>query len=342
MERFAPITTICVAGVCTGSAVDCSAQSGDCTLGICNAGTGSCEAWPVAEGTPCEDGEACTTQDSCRVGVCTGGPPPDCDDGNICTADGCLDGACIYSSSGACSISGDMHYYRGAVSEPSTKPVPDVEIDASLDGSPEAMTDPTGFFQVDGQSGTLAVTTLPKYGASRAADHNGAISSFDAAFVAQFAVQQIALSPNQQIAGDVSNNGSVSSFDAALVAQFAAQLVDHFPVADQLGSDWAFARCDNYTGAFDHDCGDPLYVHDPLTQTETDDFFAILYGDVTGNWEAQGGKSGTAEMKAPGRPAPWRPTARQGGRRATPEDPGDPCHAFPGRLDRWSCRRRAT
>jgi cysteine-rich repeat protein len=38
---------------------------------------------------PCNDGNACTTADTCSDGVCVGGPPPNCDDGNLCTDDSC-------------------------------------------------------------------------------------------------------------------------------------------------------------------------------------------------------------------------------------------------------------
>jgi hypothetical protein len=38
---------------------------------------------------PCDDGDACTSADTCAAGLCTGGPPPDCDDGDPCTAESC-------------------------------------------------------------------------------------------------------------------------------------------------------------------------------------------------------------------------------------------------------------
>jgi hypothetical protein len=41
------------------------------------------------DGTPCNDGSACTTNDTCQGGTCVGGPPPDCDDNNVCTTDTC-------------------------------------------------------------------------------------------------------------------------------------------------------------------------------------------------------------------------------------------------------------
>src|SRR2546422_8230868 len=37
----------------------------------------------------CDDGNACTTHDTCGGGHCAGGPAPNCDDGNGCTDDAC-------------------------------------------------------------------------------------------------------------------------------------------------------------------------------------------------------------------------------------------------------------
>ncbi|MBM4370922.1 MAG: hypothetical protein FJ098_04665, partial [Deltaproteobacteria bacterium] len=38
---------------------------------------------------PCEDEDACTVGDTCAGGECLGGPPPDCDDQDPCTAESC-------------------------------------------------------------------------------------------------------------------------------------------------------------------------------------------------------------------------------------------------------------
>ena len=38
---------------------------------------------------PCNDGNACTTNDTCGGGTCVGGAPPNCNDGNVCTTDSC-------------------------------------------------------------------------------------------------------------------------------------------------------------------------------------------------------------------------------------------------------------
>lgn len=42
-----------------------------------------------SDATSCEDGLFCTTSDTCRDGVCIGGGPRGCDDGNACTSDAC-------------------------------------------------------------------------------------------------------------------------------------------------------------------------------------------------------------------------------------------------------------
>jgi subtilisin family serine protease len=41
------------------------------------------------DGTPCDDGDACTAEDSCEQNECQGGAPADCDDDNPCTDDRC-------------------------------------------------------------------------------------------------------------------------------------------------------------------------------------------------------------------------------------------------------------
>ncbi|MFQ5461272.1 MAG: hypothetical protein ACE5E5_01460, partial [Phycisphaerae bacterium] len=38
---------------------------------------------------PCDDANACTTGDTCSLGICVGGAPPNCNDGNVCTDDSC-------------------------------------------------------------------------------------------------------------------------------------------------------------------------------------------------------------------------------------------------------------
>ena len=63
------------------------ADEDPCTEDSCDPETGECLSTP-SQGA-CEDGNLCTTDDSCATGTCVGGPPRDCDDGNPCTVDSC-------------------------------------------------------------------------------------------------------------------------------------------------------------------------------------------------------------------------------------------------------------
>ncbi|MBK8913180.1 MAG: hypothetical protein IPM64_01030 [Phycisphaerales bacterium] len=69
-----------------------------CTLDICD-GLGNCIVVNRPDGTPCNDGNLCTVGDRCIGGVCVGGPPVVCDDGNPCTTDTCnpATGLCVFT-----------------------------------------------------------------------------------------------------------------------------------------------------------------------------------------------------------------------------------------------------
>ena len=116
----------CQAGACGGTSYDCD-DSLPCTVDTCD-GNGGCEhaikdGWcligPVNcvpagtdrpgsfceacitsksktqwsdkdAGTPCNDWDVCTEDESCQGGSCAGGNAKNCDDGNQCTLDDCL------------------------------------------------------------------------------------------------------------------------------------------------------------------------------------------------------------------------------------------------------------
>lgn len=62
---------------------DGNLTSGDCCSSLCE----------LEVALPCDDGDACTTDDQCDASAsCVGGPPPDCDDGDLCTQDSCNPG----------------------------------------------------------------------------------------------------------------------------------------------------------------------------------------------------------------------------------------------------------
>lgn len=95
-----PCTTgeVCSGGTCSGGTpTDCSNLDDQCTVGVCNPGTGACEAQPTNENMPCDDGEACNTGEVCVAGTCQGGSPTDCSD----LDDQCNVGVCN-ENTGAC------------------------------------------------------------------------------------------------------------------------------------------------------------------------------------------------------------------------------------------------
>jgi DNA-binding beta-propeller fold protein YncE len=72
-----------------GPGTICSLRDADpqCNEAVCVAGAG-CAVQPKAGGTGCEDGDACTIDDTCQSGVCIG-TSLSCEDGNACTDDTC-------------------------------------------------------------------------------------------------------------------------------------------------------------------------------------------------------------------------------------------------------------
>src|SRR6185295_15390610 len=76
---------ICGDGLIRGTETCDDAGANGSPAGCCSA---SCQI--KSSGSSCDDGNACTTTDTCDgTDHCAGGPPPDCDDHNVCTADSC-------------------------------------------------------------------------------------------------------------------------------------------------------------------------------------------------------------------------------------------------------------
>jgi 6-phosphogluconolactonase (cycloisomerase 2 family) len=89
----------CQGGVCTPGAATVCAASDQCHVaGTCNPGTGNCTNPLKADGSRCDDGNACTRIDSCQAGACVGASPVICTPSDSCHAAGACD-----PLSGACS-----------------------------------------------------------------------------------------------------------------------------------------------------------------------------------------------------------------------------------------------
>jgi RHS repeat-associated protein len=81
-------TDTCQAGVCVGAnSITCGGdQCRD--AGACNIQTGACMNPPKANGTACNDSNACTQTDACQAGTCTGANPITCTASDQCHAVG--------------------------------------------------------------------------------------------------------------------------------------------------------------------------------------------------------------------------------------------------------------
>jgi RHS repeat-associated protein len=131
----------CQSGTCLGTnPIVCTASDACHGVGLCNPSTGLCSNPAAANGTTCNDGNACTQTDVCTGGVCAGGnpvacaasdachlagtcdptsgvcstpPAPNgtaCNDSNSCTqSDTCVAGACVGANPVACMASDQCH-----------------------------------------------------------------------------------------------------------------------------------------------------------------------------------------------------------------------------------------
>ncbi|MCO4763354.1 MAG: SMP-30/gluconolactonase/LRE family protein [Myxococcales bacterium] len=78
----------CQSGVCAaGEAKDCKSDN-PCLVASCDAQTGACTTAPAGNGSACDDGDKCTSNDTCKAGQCAG-TTTDCDDKNPCTTNAC-------------------------------------------------------------------------------------------------------------------------------------------------------------------------------------------------------------------------------------------------------------
>ena len=93
---------LCQNGNCEQGAPPLCEDGNPCTNDSCDSESG-CLYIPD-DGADCSDDNPCNGLETCSEGVCAGGLPPDCDDGDICTADSCdpLIGCVSAADPGAC------------------------------------------------------------------------------------------------------------------------------------------------------------------------------------------------------------------------------------------------
>ena len=80
------LTDLCESGACLGGDPQVCVDGNECTQDTCDSQKG-CVFIFVSDA--CDDGNPCTTENTCEEGVCGKGIPTPCDDDNPCTLNGC-------------------------------------------------------------------------------------------------------------------------------------------------------------------------------------------------------------------------------------------------------------
>jgi hypothetical protein len=104
-ENACTVGDLCQGGTCKAGAAKSCPGGSVCSEATCDVATAKCALQPKPEGTACDDGSPCTSNDACKAGTCQGAGT-NCDDGNPCTLDTCAAGgkcsATPVGAGGAC------------------------------------------------------------------------------------------------------------------------------------------------------------------------------------------------------------------------------------------------
>lgn len=210
------------------------------------------------------------------------------------------------SPTGTIVLSGSLLYYAGShppvggvsvVGSTTVGGSPLVTLQSDLSGNYVMTSIVSGPWVVE--PGRTEPTPWPRASLARG------LSSVDSAWIQQYLVSARAFSANQILAADTTGNGSISSLDASRIQEWRVLLRERMPVAEICGLDWAFVPMPgpqgNPTPVTPAAAPTPC-VRGAITYASLDssvsgqDFEAVLYGDVTGNWTPAGG--GSTDMDA--------------------------------------------
>ncbi|MFQ6092081.1 MAG: choice-of-anchor D domain-containing protein [bacterium] len=159
------------------------------------------------------------------------------------------------------SLSGRVTYYKHAT------PVEGVLLSLQGGSADSVWTDATGSYRFDDIPGGRDYTVTPsKHGQVRPA-----INSYDAALVLRYGVNLLSLDSLQLLAADVTGSGEVTAYDVSGILQFRVGKIDHFPI----GKEWLLLP----------EVRDYYFLSSDLADQ---DYTALVYGDVSGNWPGAG------------------------------------------------------
>lgn len=159
---------------------------------------------------------------------------------------------------------------NGYVNHFNEKPIPNATVTLSHTNTYQTKTETTGEFQI--QVVPCDGVTIDAHKEKNEDVGSAAITAYDAALTARFAVGLESLSTFQQLAADVSGDGEVQCYDAALIAHHAVGM--NLVPSSKTGN-WFFEPPSHY---FDY-----LY-----SDKENVNFTGGIMGDVDGNWNTGG------------------------------------------------------
>lgn len=142
-----------------------------------------------------------------------------------------------------------------------------------------------GYQTITDAAGLFSFTAIPGRNYTLSPSRNGhlgsSIGAFDASMILCYVVETAPLTPYQKIAADVSGNGSISALDASYVLRYVVGSITEFPVGD----DWTFVPTNFSIDDTNWNIAPDSINYMPLNSDQIDqDFYGIIYGDVSGNW----------------------------------------------------------
>jgi hypothetical protein len=170
--------------------VVCGAADACHQAGICDPATGLCSDPSAPEGTPCDDGNACTQTDGCQAGVCTGGNPIVCSAADQCHVAGICNvatGVCSdapapdgtgCNDGNACTLTDTCH--AGSCTGAGANPVcggADVELQLSTDKRVKVGKTLDDLLRIKNRGPDAAIDILARLTCSGAAFHVTTVSS---------------------------------------------------------------------------------------------------------------------------------------------------------------------
>ncbi len=196
----------------------------------------------------------------------------------------------------SCGITGQLRYYSGDT------PVPNANVMLRAGSMTIDSTGPNGTYQFpDVPSGNLVIEPTKPQG------FGDAVTSLDAVYVLEALAGRRTLNPGQALACDVNGSGDLGTLDAGSILQFSVGRFARFEAGEACDSDWLFAPCPSLlahqrvippqlTGG---SCQHGAIALEPYAGSAAgQDFQALLIGDCTGNWQAQGAARLTSAVPA--------------------------------------------